>query len=138
MKNVKEMTHHFIPTKGSIAVIVEDDKITSDAIDFFVSEHVEIVKKFTNVNDAKKFIEKNHQDIKLILCDYYLEGDKNGSALAKHVKSLNSNLNYWIMTAQMDSLCEESDLDLMYVDHYLDKPLDFDTIRNLFENQEAA
>lgn len=135
-----DMQHHFIPQKGSIAVIVEDDPITSDAIDFFVSEHVERVEKFTTVNEARNFIENNHKDIKLILCDYYLEGDKKGSALAKYVKSLNSDLNYWIMTAQMENLCEETDLDLIYVDHYLDKPLDFDTIRNLFDepNREAA
>lgn len=141
MKN-SSMKHHFVPQKDSIAVIVEDDSITSDAIDFFLSEHVEQVAKFDNVSDAKSFIDKNFSNIKLILCDYYLEGGVKGSYLAKQLKSQkNSNtseLNYWIMTARMEDLCEEIDTDLLYVDNYLDKPLDFAKIEKLFKGKEAA
>jgi two-component SAPR family response regulator len=137
MKN-NTMTHHFIAEKNSIAVIVEDDVITSDAIDFFLSEHVETVKKFNNVNDAKEFLIKNASKVKIVLCDYYLEGGEKGSFLAKELKSLNKDVNFWMMTARMEDLCEENDPDLFFVDNYLDKPLDFAKIRELFNGEEAA
>lgn len=112
-------------------LIIEDDPIQREYLSKISEDYFKKTLSFNSVEHAFLYINNVDVNIDVVLIDYFLPG-KKGTEIINSIKKINESSRIYLMTGDLDKI-DPSDSQIQELDEYIQKPLSFNQIKNIFE-----
>lgn len=118
--------------KSHSVVLIDDDQDVLDLFSIFLESYLNIdLFTFTQIDEAKKFLNAERDNVKLVISDYKLGNDTYGTDIIDFIKQKNIE-SYVILLSgyDIDVIDKDSKYRSLEYVSYLNKPLDLNNFKN--------
>ena len=118
--------------KDKTLVIIEDDPIQQEYLSKLSEEYFNKTLCFKSVEQAFLYLNNVDVNVDVVLIDYFLPG-KKGTSIIGLMKKINNDARLYLMTGDLEKIDPE-DSHISDLESYIQKPLSFNQIKNIFES----